>query len=204
MALKIATLNMNKLSLFIINNKMKTIIFPNSIFRNYLSNTSQLMNENSLVLFKNRTITQRCNGKSPESISTYYLGSIIGNSSLNITSNTTSLLLSSLSTSYHQYNSNTKRYYSIDNKKPESSRSSSNDDNKTEHSRKRSLPQLMEFPEIVWPSIIKSIKNWILITFIIRPYFDREFNLPDFVTGTKHALQVSNLNWKEFLFIFFY
>lgn len=56
---------------------------------------------------------------------------------------------------------------------------------------KRSLPQLMSFPEIIWPSVLKSIKNWILIHFIIRPYLDNEFSIADFVAGTKHAMQVS-------------
>lgn len=48
----------------------------------------------------------------------------------------------------------------------------------------------MEFPKVIWPSLLKSIKNWILVNFIIRPYFDQEFQMPDFVNGTKHALQV--------------
>lgn len=52
------------------------------------------------------------------------------------------------------------------------------------------LPTLMEFPKIVWPSLLKTIKNWILVNFIVRPYFDQEFNMPNFVNGTKHALQV--------------
>uniref|UniRef100_A0A1Q3FFT0 Putative juvenile hormone esterase-binding protein n=1 Tax=Culex tarsalis TaxID=7177 RepID=A0A1Q3FFT0_CULTA len=56
--------------------------------------------------------------------------------------------------------------------------------------RQRSLPRLMDFPELVWPSVMKSVKNWIMVHFIIRPYFDREFSLPDFVQGAKQALQV--------------
>lgn len=48
----------------------------------------------------------------------------------------------------------------------------------------------MDFPEIIWPSVMKSVKNWIMVHFIIRPYFDREFSLPDFVQGAKQALQV--------------
>ena len=53
------------------------------------------------------------------------------------------------------------------------------------------LPPLMNFPEIVWPSLIKSIRNFVLATFIIKPYFDRDFNLSDFVAGAKQALEVS-------------
>ncbi|XP_033155382.1 m-AAA protease-interacting protein 1, mitochondrial [Drosophila mauritiana] len=52
------------------------------------------------------------------------------------------------------------------------------------------LPRLMDFPEIVWPSALNSLKNWITIQFIIRPYFDSEFQLKDFIYGAKQALQV--------------
>lgn len=52
------------------------------------------------------------------------------------------------------------------------------------------LPPLMNFPQIIWPSIIKSIRNFILTTFIIKPYMDREFNIPDFVDGSKKAVEV--------------
>ncbi|XP_055599262.1 m-AAA protease-interacting protein 1, mitochondrial [Uranotaenia lowii] len=72
-------------------------------------------------------------------------------------------------------------------------RSNSNDHHQPEESsrkRPRMLPTLMDFPEIVWPSVMKSIKNWIMVQFIIRPYFDREFSLPDFVQGAKQALMV--------------
>lgn len=54
----------------------------------------------------------------------------------------------------------------------------------------KKLPTLMTYPEIVWPSIIKSLRNFILTTFIIKPYFDRDFNLPDFVAGSKKAVEV--------------
>lgn len=57
----------------------------------------------------------------------------------------------------------------------------------------RRLPPLMKFPEIVWPSLWKSLRNFILTNFIIKPYFDREFNLPDFITGTKKAVEVNIL-----------
>jgi hypothetical protein len=49
------------------------------------------------------------------------------------------------------------------------------------------LPSLMDFPEIVWPSIIKTLRNWILTYLIIRPYFDQEFDLPEFVLGSKQV-----------------
>ncbi|XP_036332735.1 uncharacterized protein LOC118744111 [Rhagoletis pomonella] len=53
----------------------------------------------------------------------------------------------------------------------------------------RSLPRLMDFPEILWPSTINTLKNWFLIQFIIRPYFEKDFTIRDFVFGAKHALQ---------------
>lgn len=55
------------------------------------------------------------------------------------------------------------------------------------------LPQLMpDFPKIIWPSLIKSIRNFILATFIIKPYLDREFTLPDFVMGSKKAVEANS------------
>lgn len=67
---------------------------------------------------------------------------------------------------------------------------SDNQDDLT-NSRRQRLPALMDFHEIVWPSIFKSIKNWILINFIIRPYFDKDFTIQEFSKGSKHALSVS-------------
>ncbi|XP_049529636.1 m-AAA protease-interacting protein 1, mitochondrial [Anopheles darlingi] len=52
---------------------------------------------------------------------------------------------------------------------------------------------LMDFPQLVWPSVVKTIRNFIMVHFIIRPYFDRDFNIPDFVIGAKQALQVVSL-----------
>lgn len=52
------------------------------------------------------------------------------------------------------------------------------------------LPPLMEFPMAVWPSVLKSLKNIILTTFIIKPYLDPEFSLADFIVGSKRAVQV--------------
>ncbi|CAH1954992.1 unnamed protein product [Acanthoscelides obtectus] len=53
------------------------------------------------------------------------------------------------------------------------------------------LPPLMpDVPKIVWPSLLKSIRNFILATFIIRPYFDNDFSLSEFVLGSKKAVEV--------------
>lgn len=59
-----------------------------------------------------------------------------------------------------------------------------------ENRRSKQLPTLMEFPKLIWPSLLKTIKNWILVNFIVRPYFDHEFNMPGFVNGSKQAIQV--------------
>lgn len=56
--------------------------------------------------------------------------------------------------------------------------------------KRRRLPPLMDFTEIVWPSLFKSIKNWILVTFIIRPYFDNNFQMQEFVAGSNQALEI--------------
>lgn len=62
----------------------------------------------------------------------------------------------------------------------------------------RRLPPLMKFPEIVWPSLWKSLRNFILTNFIIKPYFDREFNLPEFISGTKKAVEVRNSGLEKY------
>ncbi|XP_058122321.1 m-AAA protease-interacting protein 1, mitochondrial [Anopheles coustani] len=66
----------------------------------------------------------------------------------------------------------------------------STDEHQSSHPPKRKRPMLMDFPQLVWPSVIKTVRNWIMVHFIIRPYFDREFSLPDFVQGAKQALQI--------------
>lgn len=63
--------------------------------------------------------------------------------------------------------------------------SSSSDDNTPSQ-----IPPLMNFPIIVWPSVFKSIRNFILTTFIIRPYLDLEFDISDFIKGSKRAVEV--------------
>uniref|UniRef100_A0A1B6BYB6 Tim44-like domain-containing protein n=1 Tax=Clastoptera arizonana TaxID=38151 RepID=A0A1B6BYB6_9HEMI len=55
---------------------------------------------------------------------------------------------------------------------------------------KTNLPKLSDFPEVTWPSVFKTIRNWVLANFIIMRYFDSDFNLPDFVNGSKKAVEV--------------
>lgn len=53
--------------------------------------------------------------------------------------------------------------------------------------REQSLPPLMTFPPIVWPRFMNAIRNWFFITFIIKPYFDKEFSMNDFILGAKEV-----------------
>ncbi|KAM7344776.1 m-AAA protease-interacting protein 1, mitochondrial isoform 2-T2 [Cochliomyia hominivorax] len=77
-------------------------------------------------------------------------------------------------------------------KKKSNNDKNENEDNKQmpDHGHGRTLPRLMNFPEIMWPSMLNSIKNWIMVQFIIRPYMDREFNIREFCLGAKKAMQV--------------
>nr|CAH7744099.1 unnamed protein product [Callosobruchus chinensis] len=60
------------------------------------------------------------------------------------------------------------------------------------------LPPLMpDATKIVWPSLLKSIRNFILATFIIKPYFDNEFSLSEFVHGSKKAVEVVSKKLSE-------
>lgn len=56
--------------------------------------------------------------------------------------------------------------------------------------KRRLLPPLMSFEEVIWPSIIKSIRSFIFVHFIIRPYLDEDFVVKDFQLGAKQAVQV--------------
>ncbi|XP_054289964.1 m-AAA protease-interacting protein 1, mitochondrial-like [Macrosteles quadrilineatus] len=56
--------------------------------------------------------------------------------------------------------------------------------------RERELPKIMQFPQVVWPSVFKTIRNWVLSNFIIMRYFDSDFSLPNFVNGSKQAVEI--------------
>lgn len=51
-------------------------------------------------------------------------------------------------------------------------------------------PPLMEFPELVWPNVPNTMRNWIMRNMIIRPYFDQEFDINDFTLGSKQVCVV--------------
>lgn len=56
--------------------------------------------------------------------------------------------------------------------------------------RRRLLPPLMEMRETIWPSLLNSIRGFVFLHFIIRPYLDNDFNVKDFTTGAKQAVHV--------------
>lgn len=52
-------------------------------------------------------------------------------------------------------------------------------------------PKLMNHPrEIVWPSVFRTIHNYMQSALIIRPYMDNDFSLSEFSAGAKQALLV--------------
>ncbi|XP_055932133.1 m-AAA protease-interacting protein 1, mitochondrial-like [Argiope bruennichi] len=65
--------------------------------------------------------------------------------------------------------------------------SSSGDDGNKE---KRKPPVLMNFIPVMRPQILLSLRNWILATFIIQPYLDKDFSLKEFTEGSKQALVI--------------
>ncbi|KAI5744917.1 hypothetical protein M8J76_006563 [Diaphorina citri] len=62
-------------------------------------------------------------------------------------------------------------------------------DDKDNQNSGLAIPKFSNLPEIVWPSLFKSIKNVIYTYFIIKPYFDVEFDLNDFEQGSRKALE---------------
>ncbi|XP_018006621.1 m-AAA protease-interacting protein 1, mitochondrial [Hyalella azteca] len=63
------------------------------------------------------------------------------------------------------------------------------DDNKDEWRPKKSgQVELMDFPWIIWPSLLLTLRNWFFTHFIIKPYYDPEFSMPAFREGAKQAL----------------
>lgn len=60
---------------------------------------------------------------------------------------------------------------------------------------------LMNFPLVVWPSFILSCKNWIYTNFIIKPHFDNDFNIYDFVESSKQAVQVITISIAYFSYL---
>uniref|UniRef100_T1JHW5 Tim44-like domain-containing protein n=1 Tax=Strigamia maritima TaxID=126957 RepID=T1JHW5_STRMM len=61
-------------------------------------------------------------------------------------------------------------------------------------SDKNRLISLMDFPEVLWPNMLKSFKNIMLSRLVINWHFDNEFSLNAFMVGAKQAvIQVSKI-----------
>jgi len=55
------------------------------------------------------------------------------------------------------------------------------------------VPPLMDFPTIVSPNLVHTIRNRMMARFLITPYFDNDFSIKDFDRGAHHAaVTVSN------------
>lgn len=50
------------------------------------------------------------------------------------------------------------------------------------------LPPLSDSPKITWPSFFKSCGNFIRCNFVIKPYMDNDFNMPEFVEGSRQVI----------------
>lgn len=62
--------------------------------------------------------------------------------------------------------------------------------------------QLMNIPIYIWPNLFKSFRNAIFSKFIIKRYFDPEFDLDHFIRGSMQAAEVvsahlSNGEWNS-------
>lgn len=54
---------------------------------------------------------------------------------------------------------------------------------------RRKMPQLMDSgAPVIWPSVFQTLKSMFISTIIIKPYFDPEFTIKDFVEGAKQAI----------------
>lgn len=49
----------------------------------------------------------------------------------------------------------------------------------------RPFPEVPEFPPVVWPNVFKSIKALLYTYLIIKPQWDKDFNLYDFSKNSK-------------------
>jgi hypothetical protein len=49
------------------------------------------------------------------------------------------------------------------------------------------LPPLMDFPRVMWPKLLNTIRNYFFAYFVIRPYFDHEFSIKEFMSGAQEV-----------------
>lgn len=56
------------------------------------------------------------------------------------------------------------------------------------------LPSLTDEPKLVWPSFFNSIRNFVQCNFVIKSYMEPDFNLPEFLEGSKQVSFASEHN----------
>lgn len=57
----------------------------------------------------------------------------------------------------------------------------------------KKIPTLMELPEVPFPAIRHTMRNFFFVHFLLRPYFDPDFTKENFLDGAKAAVEfVSN------------
>lgn len=49
------------------------------------------------------------------------------------------------------------------------------------------LPRIMTGHNVLWPTFFRSARSWIQANFIVRPSFDKNFRLSEFVDGARQA-----------------
>lgn len=60
-------------------------------------------------------------------------------------------------------------------------------DQNNNNSNDQSPLKLMDFPEIIWPSPLKSFRNW-WFSKLIKGYYDNSFTMESFITGAEQAI----------------
>jgi len=59
-----------------------------------------------------------------------------------------------------------------------------------ENPKEMILPSLMNFAPVMWPKITNTIRNWFFTYFVIKPYFDKDFNIQEFSRGAREVTMV--------------
>jgi len=60
----------------------------------------------------------------------------------------------------------------------------------SQKNKKKTFADLSDMPKIRTPNIVKSIKNMIIIRWLMIPYFDETFSVKEFKIGAKTAIEV--------------
>ncbi|OXA63940.1 hypothetical protein Fcan01_02830 [Folsomia candida] len=67
--------------------------------------------------------------------------------------------------------------------------SSGHDEQENQTQLNKRLPPLTPLlPVIIWPKFTNSIRNWFFTYFVIKPYFDKDFSMQEFMEGAHEAV----------------